>query len=383
MVPPLHGPAPHTSPPTTSISPALASAACSRGRRRISGVVSGQAWSTWKDGRFVEAEGTIHALSPGVVHQGSRRGLDQAGASFTVERHPEGWTLAVRDLAVATANGAWPISGAGVKWTPPREGREGALVVNAEFARIEDVVALAAPKGDADASPALGTLFEAAPGGAVEALRVSVPVTGRVELERARASGRFTRLRIGREDWPVSVHAANGRFEANEQGFMAEVVAGGLRSSLPGWLAQPLEGEEARRRPHRHAFARGFADAIRRRERDHPGGKGHRRRLDVHAPGRASARAERGIVPGRIADRRGPRPDRGRRGSGAGAALARFGGPGRRRPRSAAGVSRPLVRRPRPAPERERSKPARRSPSRCSATPAAGRRSRRCRPWRH
>ena len=214
------------------------------GTEEISGVVSGQAWSTWKDGRFVEAEGTIHALSPGVVHQGSRRGLDQAGASFTVERHPEGWTLAVRDLAVATANGAWPISGAGAKWTPPREGREGALVVNAEFARIEDVVALAAPKGDADASPALGTLFEAAPGGAVEALRVSVPVTERVELERARASGRFTRLRIGREDWPVSVHAASGRFEANEQGFMTEVVAGGLRSSLPGWLAQPLEGEE-------------------------------------------------------------------------------------------------------------------------------------------
>ena len=111
----------------------------------------------------------------------------------------------------------------------------------------------------------------------------------------------------------------------------------------PGLACAAPGRRRARRRPHRHAFAGGLADAIRRRERNHPGGKGHRRRLDVHAPGRASARAERGIVPGRIADRRGPRPDRGRRGSGAGAALARFGGPGRRRPRSAAGVSRPPV----------------------------------------
>ena len=210
----------------------------------VSGVVSGQAWSTWQDGRLVEAEGTIHALSPGVVHQGSRRGLDEVGASFTVERHPEGWTLALRDLAVATADGAWPVSGAGAKWTPPREGREGALVVNAEFARIEDVVALAAPKGGANESPVLSTLLEAAPGGAVEALRISVPVTGRVELERARASGRFTKLRIGGEDWPVSIHAADGRFEADGQGFMTDIEAGGLRLSLPDWLAQPLEGEE-------------------------------------------------------------------------------------------------------------------------------------------
>ena len=210
----------------------------------VSGVISGQVWSIWQDGRFVEAEGTIRTRSPGVVHEGSWRRLDEVSASFRVERNPESWSLAVRDLAVATPNGSWPASSAGMKWTPPRHGRDGTLVVNAEFARIEDLVALAAPNRDAPANPVLNTVVEGVPGGEIEDLRVSVPVTDRVELERARAQGRFTRLRLGPEDWPVSVHAASGQFEASGQGMMAEVVAGGLRLNAPDWLARPVQGEK-------------------------------------------------------------------------------------------------------------------------------------------
>ena len=212
------------------------------GAGEVSGVVSGQVWSTWNDGRLVEAEGTIRARAPGVGRGENRRGLDEASASFKVERDPEGWTLAVRDLAVATPGGAWPPSGAGAKWTPPRDGRDGVLVVNAGFARIEDLLALAVPHGDAPADPVLHTLIEAVPRGAIEDLRLSVPVTDRVELERARARGRFTRLHLGPEGWPVSVHAAGGRFEASGRGMVAEVETGGFRLNAPDWLARPLEG---------------------------------------------------------------------------------------------------------------------------------------------
>ena len=209
----------------------------------VSGIISGQVWSTWQDGRFVEAEGTIRARSPGVVHEGSWRRLDEASASFKAERGPEGWTLAVRDLAVATSGGVWPPSSGRMKWTPPRDGRDGALVVNAELARIEDLLALAAPHGDAS-GPVPDILIEAVPRGVIEDLRVSVPVTDRIEFERARASGRFTRLHIGPEGWPITVHAAGGRFEASGRGMVAEVETGGLRLSAPDWLARPLEGEK-------------------------------------------------------------------------------------------------------------------------------------------
>ena len=212
------------------------------GAGEVSGLVSGQVWSTWNGGRLVEAEGTIRARAPGVVRGGERRGLDEASASFKVERGPEGWTLAVRDLAVATPGGAWPPSGAGAKWTPPRDGRDGALVVNAGFARIEDLLALAAPHGEAPADSVLHTLIEAVPRGAIEDLRFSAPVTDRVELERARASGRFTRLHLDPEGWPASVHAAGGRFEASGRGMVAEVETGGFRLNAPDWLARPLEG---------------------------------------------------------------------------------------------------------------------------------------------
>ena len=214
------------------------------GTEEVSGVVSGQAWSTWKDGRLVEAEGTIRAHSPVVVHEGNRRGLDELAASFAVGRDAEGWTLALRDLAVATPNGAWPVSGAGAKWSLPRDGREGALIVNADFVRIEDLVALAAPNGDPTAGSWLDSLIEAAPGGAVEDLRISAPITDRVEFERARARGRFSRLRVGPEGWPVSVRAAGGRLEANEHGMVADVVAGDLRVRAPDRLARPVEARK-------------------------------------------------------------------------------------------------------------------------------------------
>ena len=218
--------------------------------RTFSGVVSGRVWSTWEGGRPVEAEGTIHARSPGVVHMGSRRGFDEMGASFKVERTAEGWTLAARDLVVATPDGTWPASTVAAMWKAPgdgrdgREGAEGAMIVNVEFARVEDLVALAVPNGEAAANPMLKALLDAVPRGAIEGLHVSVPVTDHVEFERVRARGRFTDLHIGPDTWPVSVDAVTGQFEASGQGVVLEVGGGRLRASAPDWLAHPLQGEK-------------------------------------------------------------------------------------------------------------------------------------------
>ena len=210
---------------------------------RFSGVVSARVWSTWQGGRPVEAEGTIQARAPGFVHRERLWGFDEVSAAFKVERTPVGWRIAARDIAVATPEGSWPPSSADATWTPPRDGRDGAVVVNAGFVRIEDLVALAGPSREAPADPMLNALVDAAPHGAIEDFQVSVPITDRFELERARASGRFTGLRIGSDAWPVSVDAASGRFEANKQGMLADVVSGRLRANVPDRLAQPLQGE--------------------------------------------------------------------------------------------------------------------------------------------
>ena len=212
--------------------------------KALAGMVSGRVWSTWEEGRPVEAEGTIHAQSPGVVRGGSRRGFDEVSASFKVERTPEGWRLAARDVAVATPNGAWPPTSAAVMWTPPNDGRDGEVIVNAEFARIEDLVPLAAPNGEPAADPMLNALFEAVPHGAIEDLQFSAPLTDRVEVERGRANGRFTGLGIGPRAWPVSVDAAGGRFEASAQGVVADIATGRLRASAPEWLEHPIQGEK-------------------------------------------------------------------------------------------------------------------------------------------
>ena len=212
--------------------------------KALSGIISGRVWSTWEDGRPVEAEGTIHARSPSVVHMESRRGVDEVSASFRVERTVDGWTLVARDLIVATPNGSWPSSSAAATWIPPRDGRDGEVVVNAAFARIEDLVALAAPNGGLVESPMLNALFEAAPRGALEDFHVSMPVTDHVEIERIRANGRFTDLHIDPEAWSVSVDAASGQFEASVHGVTADVVTGRLRMSAPSWGARPLQGEK-------------------------------------------------------------------------------------------------------------------------------------------
>lgn len=210
----------------------------------LTGVVSGDVWSTWEGGRPVEATGTIRAQSPGVVGAGSRRGFDEASASFTAERTPEGWALAARDLVVSTSRGSWPASGIDAVWKRPGDGRDGSLIVSAEFARIEDLVALAAPDGGPAVNATLNALAEAAPRGTLEDIHVTAPVTDRIELERFRASGRFTGLGLGTEAGAVAVDGADGRFEASGQGVVADVVAGRLHVDVSDRLEQPLRGEK-------------------------------------------------------------------------------------------------------------------------------------------
>ena len=211
--------------------------------QRVSGVISARVWSTWKGGRPIEAEGTMQARSPGITRGGTWRGFDDASASFKAERTPEGWTLAVRDLAVATSRGAWPTVGVDAMWIPSRPGRDGAVVVNATSARIEDLVALAAPNREPSANAMLNALIEADPHGEIQDLHVSVPIADRLEFDRAAANGRFTGLRVDTDAWPVSVDAVSGQFEASEQGLFADVVSGRLRLDAPDWLARPVQGD--------------------------------------------------------------------------------------------------------------------------------------------
>ena len=214
------------------------------GAERFAGLVSGTVWSTWEDARLVEAEGFVRVQSPSLVADGAPRGFDEASASFRVESTPEGWTLVAEDLVVATPRGSWPASSAGVRWSRPRDGRHGEVVVHAQYARIEDLVALAAANREPTADAALGALVEADPRGAIEDFHASAPVGERVEIGRARARGRFTALHLDPETWPVSVDAAGGRFEASEEGMVIEVASGSLRVSAPRWLAEPLRGDE-------------------------------------------------------------------------------------------------------------------------------------------
>ena len=212
------------------------------GTARLSGRISGKVWSTWERARLVEAEGTIHALSPGFASGASRQGFDELGASFRAERTTHGWTLATRDLAVTTPNGKWPPSTAGAVWTPPRDGRYGTFVVNMDFVRIEDLVALLPPDRERSEHPVLDALLAAGPRGAIEQLRVSAPVAEDVEFEHASARGRFTRLRAAPEGSPVSIDEADGRFEASAQGVVVDVDRGNLLVNAPRWLSRPLPG---------------------------------------------------------------------------------------------------------------------------------------------
>ena len=214
------------------------------GAAQLSGRVSGKVWSTWEHARLVEVEGTVRALSPGLVNGADRRGFDELGGSFRAERTGHGWTLAVRDLAVATPNGTWPLSTAGAVWTPPRDGRYGTVAVSMDFVRIEDLVALLPPDRERPENPVLDALLAAGPRGAIEQLRVSAPIAEHVEFEHANARGRFTRLRVAPEGWPVSIDTAGGRFEASARGLVVDVDRGSLLANAPQWLSRPLPGEK-------------------------------------------------------------------------------------------------------------------------------------------
>ena len=212
------------------------------GGERFAGRVSGDVWSTWTREGFVEAEGTVRAEVPGVVHGQIRRGFDALDASFRIERVSDGWKLAVRDLVVSTPRGEWPRTGIGARWTPARGGEDGIVVVSADHARIGDLMAVLAPD-DASASPELNALIASTPRGSLEDLHISAPLTDRIEFERTRARGRFVDLGLGRETDPVSIKGANGRFEASAQGLVADTETGNLQINLPRWFAHPMRGE--------------------------------------------------------------------------------------------------------------------------------------------
>ena len=214
------------------------------GVQRVSGRLSGSVWSLWEHARLTEAEGTLRVQSPGIADGADRRGFDEVSASFKAERTSRGWALAARDLVIATSNGSWPPSSAGVRWTAPRGGQEGAVVASADFVRIEDLAALVPAGGDTPPGPALDALLEAAPRGVIEQLHVSAPIAEHVDFERASARGRFSRLQFGSEDLSISIDAAGGEFEANARGLVVNATTGRLGVDAPQWLAHPLRGEK-------------------------------------------------------------------------------------------------------------------------------------------
>ena len=212
------------------------------GGQRLAGRVSGEVWSTLTPGGFIEAEGTIRAEAPGVVLGEIRRGVDEISTAFRIGHTPEGWELAMNDLVVVTPRGEWPRTRASIRWTPPRLSGDGIVVLNAGHVRIDDLVAIFASDDGASAGSDLGALIASAPRGVLEELHVSAPVTDRIELNRARARGRFVDLGLGTEANAVSVGAARGSFEAGEAGLVADVENGAIAVNLPRWFAYPLRG---------------------------------------------------------------------------------------------------------------------------------------------
>ena len=214
------------------------------GGDRFAGRVSGEVWSTWTPDGVVEAEGTVRAELPGIVQGEVRHGVDELNTAFRIGRADEGWELALRDFVVVTPLGEWPRTSAQVKWTPSRRSGDGIVVVNAGYLRIDDLIAVVTPDGGASSSAALNALIASAPRGGLEDLHISAPIAERVELGRIRARGRFVELGLGSDSSPVSLDTASGRFEAGEQGLVADVDSGTLRISLPRWFAHPLRGED-------------------------------------------------------------------------------------------------------------------------------------------
>lgn len=210
---------------------------------RLSGRVSGELWSTWNRAGLVEAEGSLHARSVGVTRGQTWRGFDDVRASFKVARTSESWILATRDLVIDSPNGSSPASSADVKWTPSRDGRDGAVVVQADYARIEDLLTIVSAAGETPVSTMPDNLGATAATGVIEDLHVSAPITGHAEFGRARARGRFRELGLVWEPWPVAIESSSGSFEASEQGLVAEFANGSLRASNSEWLAEPLRGE--------------------------------------------------------------------------------------------------------------------------------------------
>ena len=345
------------------------------GGQRFAGRVSGEVWSTLTPGGFIEAQGSVRADVPGVVQGDVRHGVDEISTAFRIGRTPEGWELAMSDLAVVTPRGAWPRTTAGIRWTPARQSGEGIVVVNAGYVRIDDLVTAIASDGRASAGSELSALIASAPRGVLEDLHFSAPVTDRIELGRARARGRFVGLGLGREADRVSLGTASGRFEAGEEGLVADVENGTIAVNLPRWLAHPLRGEELA----------GTLAAL-------PSPEGLRLRFEgvnlttstgtVAAHGWVLAPRDRSGLQLDLALDVGPRPVRPRarparrpRAAGAGRAMARARRGGRRHPRSAASHTKgpvPGIGR-RGSPERQRDGGS--CVSFVSLRPAAGRKS--------
>ena len=208
------------------------------------GLVSGELWSRWSRARMLEAEGSLRARSPGIMDGGRWRGFEELSVSFRVEPTSDGWNVAARDLAVTTPNGSWPASSADATLIPPRDGRDGVLVVRAAHARIEDLAMLVSPAGGESVKPMRRhRLSGISASGILEDLHLSVPITDRVEFESAHGRGRFTELRFLSGAWPVSLDRSSGEFEVDERGMVADFTDGNVQLSHPSWFAEPVRGE--------------------------------------------------------------------------------------------------------------------------------------------
>ena len=263
----------------------------SLGASRLSGRVSGKVWSTWERARLVEAEGTVARCRRGSRTGAQRRGFDELRGSFRVERNAaRGWTLATRDLAVATPNGEWPPSTASAAWTPPRDGRYGTFAVSMDFVRIEDLLALLPPDRKLPESSVLDALLAAGPRGAIEQLRVSAP--GR-EARRVRARERPWPIHApGRrpQGWPVSIDMAHGGSRRANAGWWS-TSTGAASSRTPRGGCRTPGGREPHGRVHRPPRPGRPPGPVGRSERHDPGRDGAGAGLGARRPATGASRS--------------------------------------------------------------------------------------------
>jgi uncharacterized protein (TIGR02099 family) len=115
------------------------------GLEAAGGKLDFKVWSEWKNARLVSVTGAVNAAGVDVGTHERRVRLDSFSGRINARRDTaDSWYMAVDDINVATAAGAWPATAIAIALIKPYNGDLRTLVANASFLRLDDVAHLVA-----------------------------------------------------------------------------------------------------------------------------------------------------------------------------------------------------------------------------------------------